>query len=164
MTDTLVALLSRYCGRDVLIDTNILLMYVVGTLDPKLIPTFKRTQDFTVDDYAILRRFLQYFRSIVTTPNILTEVSNLAGQIAEPRRTRVFQTFAQAVKIIPEQYVHSSTATENAAFVRFGLTDAVVARMAEGEVLVLTDDFRLSQFLERSRLPVINFNHLRMLV
>ena len=112
----------------------------------------------------ILVRFLQLFRSIVTTPNILTEVSNLLGQIPGPRGTQVFQTFAQAAKIIPEQYVRSSAAAETAAFVRFGLTDAVIARMAAGEVLVLTDDFRLSQYLERSRLPVLNFNHLRMLV
>ena len=48
MTDALTALLSRFQGRDVLIDTNILLMYIVGTLDPKLIPTFKRTKIFTV--------------------------------------------------------------------------------------------------------------------
>jgi len=164
MTDVLTALLSRFRGRDVLIDTNILLMYVVGTLDPKLIPTFKRTKIFTVDDYTILLRFLQYFPSIVTTPNILTEVSNLAGQMAEPRRTAVFQTFAQALKVIPERYVHSITAAENTTFVRFGLTDAVIARVARGEVLVLTDDFKLSHHLERSGLAVVNFNHLRMLV
>jgi rRNA-processing protein FCF1 len=164
MTDVLTALLSRFYGREVLIDTNILLMYFVGTLDPKLIPTFKRTATFTIEDYEILVRFLQLFRSIVTTPNILTEVSNLAGQIAEPLRTRVFQIFAQAVKIVPEQYIASSTAAENATFVRFGLTDAIIARIAEGEVLVLTDDFRLFQYLEHSGLPVVNFNHLRVLV
>jgi hypothetical protein len=68
------------------------------------------------------------------------------------------------VKVIPEQCVHSNTATENPAFVKFGLTDTVIAKMAEGAVLVLTDDFKLSQYLERSRLAVVNFNHLRMLV
>jgi len=36
MTDALTALLSRFRGREVLIDTNILLMYIVGTLDPQL--------------------------------------------------------------------------------------------------------------------------------
>ena len=90
-------------------------------------------------------------------------MSNLAGQLGEPRRAQVFQTFAQAVKVIPEQYVHSTTAAENPTFVRFGLTDAVIARIAEVEVLVLTDDFKLSQQLERLGLAVVNFNHLRML-
>ena len=59
MTDVLTALLSRFYGREVLIDTNILLMYFVGTLDPKLIPTFKRTTTYTVEDYGILVRFLR---------------------------------------------------------------------------------------------------------
>jgi rRNA-processing protein FCF1 len=164
MTDALNTLLLRFHGRDVLIDTNILLMYFVGSLDPKRIATFKRTAAFTVEDYMILVRFLQFFRAIVTTPNILTEVSNLAGQIAEPLRTPVFQIFAQAVQVISEQYVQSRMATENTTFVRFGLTDAVIASMTAGEVLVLTDDFRLSQYLEHSGLPVVNFNHLRVLI
>lgn len=107
MTDALTALLLRFRGRAVLIDTNILLMYVVGTLDPRLIPTLKRTKIFTVEDYTTLSQFLEHFRTIVTTPNILTEVSNLLdGSIAEPRRTRVFQIFAEAVKVIPERYIH----------------------------------------------------------
>ena len=95
MTNALTVLLSRSRERDVLIDTNMLLMYVVGTLDPNLIPTFKRTKMFAVEEYALLRRFLEH-RSIVTAPHILTEVTNLARQIAEPRRTRVFQAFALA--------------------------------------------------------------------
>ena len=164
MTDGVTALLSCFRGRDVLIDTNILLMYIVGTLDPRLIPMFKRTKMFTVDDYTILCRFLHPFRSIVTAPNILTEVSNLAGQMAEPRRTQVFQIFSQAVKVIPEQYVQSTMAVENSVFVRLGLTDMVIAKIAEGAVLVLTDDFKLSQHLERSGLAVVNFNHVRTLV
>lgn len=164
MTDGLTALVSPVRGRDVLIDTNILLMYIVGTLDPRLIPMFKRTKMFTLDDYTILCRFLQHFRSIVTVPNILTEVSNLAGQMAEPRRTRVFQIFSQAVQVIREQYVQSTIAVENSAFLRLGLTDVVIAKIAEGGVLVLTDDFKLSQHLERSGLDVVNFNHIRMVL
>jgi len=164
MTDGITALLSRFRGRDVLIDTNILLMYIVGTLDPRLIPTFKRTKMFTVDDYTILCRFLQHFRSIVTAPNILTEVSNLAGQMADPRRTRVFQILTQAIKVFPEHFVHSTVAVEDSAFLKLGLTDVVIAQIAVGDVLVLTDDFKLSQHLERSGLDVVNFNHVRMVL
>jgi hypothetical protein len=164
MTDALTSLLSRFYGRDVLVDTNILLMYVIGTLDPKLIPTFKRTKIFTVEDHVIVCRLLRRFRSIVTTPNILTEVSNLVGQMAEPHRTRVFQTLAQVVKIISERYVRSTIATENVTFVRLGLTDSIIMTIAAGEILVLTDDFKLSQHLGYAGLAVLNFNHLRMLV
>jgi len=125
---------------------------------------FKRTKMFTRDDYTILCRFLQHFRSIITVPNILTEVSNLAGQMAEPRRTRVFQIFSQAVQVIREQYIQSTIAAEDSAFLRLGLTDVVIARIAEGRVLVLTDDFKLSQHLKRSGLDVVNFNHIRMVL
>jgi hypothetical protein len=163
MTDAPSALLSRFRGREVLIDTNILLLYFVGSFNPSLIETFKRTRTagFTAEDFELLVRCLQRFRSIVTTPNILTEVSNFISQIGEPYRTGVRPFFAQAVRLITEQYVTSGEATEHPAFVRFGLTDAVIKRIAEGEVLVLTDDFRLAQYLQSSGLHVVNFNHLR---
>jgi hypothetical protein len=165
MMDALTAVLARFRGRDVLLDANILLMDVIGTLDPARISTFKRTKMFTIDNYALLVRLLrQWFRAVVTTPNILTEVSNLAGELGEPLKARVFQIFAEAVKRVPEHYAASRAATEHPAFVKFGLTDAVMARMAAGDILVLTVDFPLSQYLECSQLPVLNFNHLRILV
>jgi hypothetical protein len=101
MTDAFTALISSFHGRDVLIDTNILLMYIVGTLDPRLIPMFKRTKVFTVDAYTILCRFLQPFRSIVTAPNILTEVSNLAGQMAERAERECFRSSRRPSRLFP---------------------------------------------------------------
>jgi hypothetical protein len=84
--------------------------------------------------------------------------------MAEPHRTRVFQTLAQVVKIISERYVRSTIATENVTFVRLGLTDSIIMTIAAGEILVLTDDFKLSQHLGYAGLAVLNFNHLRRLV
>jgi hypothetical protein len=45
-------------------------------------------------------------------------------------------------------------------FVRFGLTDASIAGVARNRYLVLTDDFRLSNFLRSERQDVVNFNHI----
>ena len=49
------------------------------------------------------------------------------------------------------------------AFIKFGLTDSSIAQLAEGGHLVLTDDFRLSQFLNSKGHAVLNFNHVRVL-
>ena len=46
-------------------------------------------------------------------------------------------------------------------FPRFGLTDTAILRAARREYLVLTDDFRLAQYLGSRNIDVINFNHLR---
>ena len=83
MSNYIIELLQRYRGKGVLLDTNILLLYFVGAFNPEEIPRFKRTKMFTVEDHDTLVGILGYFEKIVTTPNILTEVSNLSGQLAE---------------------------------------------------------------------------------
>jgi len=84
MTDPTLRLIHRYRSRGVLVDTNILLLHFVSDYDRELVPRFKRTATFAVDDYDLLIKLLTRFNSVVTTPNVLSEVSNLAGQLGEP--------------------------------------------------------------------------------
>ncbi|MCY7357876.1 MAG: hypothetical protein LH609_10485 [Rudanella sp.] len=72
--------LARKSG--LLLDTNLLVLLVIGQYDPKRINGHKRLQSYTSEDYDLLLGFMSLFRTFATTPNILTEVSNL----------RVFQT------------------------------------------------------------------------
>lgn len=46
-------------------------------------------------------------------------------------------------------------------FVKFGLTDTGIIHLTKGKYLVLTDDFRLSQYLQSAGVDVVNFNHIR---
>ena len=41
--------------------------------------------------------------------------------------------------------------------------DTGILRLARGKYLVLTDDFRLSQYLQKMEIDVLNFNHIRPL-
>ena len=79
-------LVVRYQNKGLLIDTNLLLLYFIGAYDPTRIPKFKRTMAFTIDEFWFLVKFLGVFNKLVTTPNVLTEVSNLSGQLAENLR------------------------------------------------------------------------------
>ena len=49
------------------------------------------------------------------------------------------------------------------AFPRIGLTDAGILSLAGREPLVLTDDFRFSNFLAAADADYINFNHIRLM-
>jgi rRNA-processing protein FCF1 len=152
---------ARYRSAGVLVDANLLLMYFVGVFDREAIPRFKRTSQFTPEDFDLLYRFLSNFERVVTTPHILTEVSNLAGQLPDHLRERVFEKLALGIPLLEERYTASKTIASGAPFVRFGLTDSAVLHHARGQYLVLTDDFRLSQYLQHEGVDVFNFNHLR---
>jgi hypothetical protein len=161
MTDPILGLIERYHSGGVLVDTNILLLYCVGSYSREQISRFKRTVQFTVEDYDLLVRLLSRFARVVTTPNILSEVNSLSGQMGEPAKTQYFEEFARGIALLDEQYVASATASRLSAFPKLGLTDSGILHLAGGKYLVLSDDFRLCQFLEKAGVDVLNFNHIR---
>ena len=69
------------------LDTNLLVLLIVGSESRELIPKHRRLEHFTVDDFDILAEFLENADRLYVTPNTLTETSNLVGQHGEPERS-----------------------------------------------------------------------------
>jgi len=157
-------LFRRYKKEGVIVDTSILLLWFVGSYDEGQIAKFKRTRTlFTVEDYVTLCGILRRFDKIITTPNILTEVSNLAGQMEEPMRTRQFEAFARGIMLLDEKCLPSTRIAATEEFKRFGLTDAAISCLASAKCLTITSDLRLYVHLQRLGLDAVNFNHIRAL-
>ncbi|MEW6130426.1 MAG: PIN domain-containing protein [Acidobacteriota bacterium] len=163
MIEWIKNLISRYVEKGILIDTNVLLLYFIGRCDPNQISKFKRTRQFVIEDYELLIDLLHSFKKIITTPNILTEVSNLSGQLGEPFKTEFFTHFVSEISTLEEHYVASQEAIKIEEFVKVGLTDSCIFDLSKDKYLVLTDDFKLSQYLQKKSIDVINFNHIRPL-
>lgn len=157
------ALLARYYTKGILIDTNILLLYLVGRVNRERIPRFKRTAQFIPEDYDLLLQLVNNFQKIITTPSILTEVNSLANQIGEPERSQCLNIFAWLISQIDEEYLKSSIIVNSDIFSRFGLTDCGITSIAKNKYLVLTDDLKLSLYLKAIGIDTINFNNLRTL-
>jgi rRNA-processing protein FCF1 len=156
-------LVARYQNKGLLIDTNLLLLYFIGAYDPDRIPKFKRTMAFTVDEFRLLASFLDVFDKLVTTPNVLTEVSNLSGQLAENLRAPFYSDFSNRIPLLEEHYVTSVSVSSSVHFNRFGLTDSGIVQLVRDNYLVLTDDLKLVGYLQNLGIDVVNFNHIRPL-
>jgi len=161
--EIILGLVSRHRRRGILVDTNLLLLYFIGLFDLSHIQRFKRTSQFTPEDHSTLARVLGLFDQVMTTPNVLTEVSNLSGQLGEPMRSAYFEVFSRWLCLLDERYTASSLSAQAEHFVPLGLTDAGIMGLAASGFLVLTEDFRLAQRLQKIGADVINFNHLRPL-
>ena len=162
MNEYVFRLMQQYRSRGVLVDSNILLLLFVGSFDRLLIAKFKRTAGrFSVEEFDLLKNLLACFDRVVTTPHILAEVNSLSNQMGEPTRTRFFSDFARKIPLLQEEYVVSAHAAQVEAFSKLGLTDSGILHLVRGNYLVLTDDFTLYGFLEKSGIDVLNFNHLR---
>lgn len=147
--------------KALLVDTNLLVLLVVGMADPRQIDRFNRTRAYTRADFELLAEFVNEFELLVTTPHVMTETSNLAGQLAEPLRGRALAVLAGLIVQSDERYYPSATLASEPVYLQLGLTDTAVAHAARDRVAVLTDDLPLYGRLASSGADVFNFNHVR---
>ena len=159
----LQSLIEKYRQLGLVIDSNLLLLYLIGKFEPSLIRSFRRTQQFSEAEFQLLTRFVGLFVKVLTLPNILTEVSNLAGQLPENTALEFRESFRESIHLLDERYCESNVAVAQPMFSRVGLTDAALASVSAQRHLVLTDDFRLTGLLAKHGIDVINFNHIRVL-
>ena len=155
------SLVQKYRRKGILIDANLLVVLLVGKLDPAHLKNCRATKSFTPDDYSLLVQGVAKFETLVTTPHILTEVSNLAGGLPEPLLGEFRAVFRDVVKSMSEQSRPAKEIAWDAQFLRFGLTDTAITLIAPGRYLVLTVDLALCGLLQRRNVDVINFNHFR---
>ena len=148
-----------------LIDSNLLLLLLIGSLNPSLIRKEKITanQDFNEADFNQLRGFIGQFQKLVTTPHILAEVSNHADKIKGPNHGKFFQQFIALIEQLDECSEASKSLAKADTFTRFGLTDTAISHLAKENVFVLTVDFPLSGYLQKKGVNAINFHNVRLM-
>ncbi|CAK8722889.1 MAG: hypothetical protein CDV28_1608 [Candidatus Electronema aureum] len=145
-----------------LIDTNLLVLFVVGTAAKEYIAKHKKLTEFTVEDYDLLVKLIARASEVLVTPNTLTETSNLAAYIGEPARSKVMDVLRTVSIDSQERYVPSSAAARRSEFIRLGLADAALLEATAAEkVTLLTADFNLYHAALAKGNQALNFNHLR---
>lgn len=154
-------LLIEYKNKGAIIDTPLLLLYFIGKYDINRIKTFKRTEIYSEEEFYIIGNLiLGHFSKILTTPNILTEISNLSGQL--PEKEKFYEKLKTEINILDEKYFPSKTLCENEKFSEFGLTDISIKFLANRKYLIITDDLPFVNFLQNKKIPVINWNWLKI--
>jgi hypothetical protein len=158
--DDVLQLINQHRGSGLLVDTNLLLLFLIGRTNRNRISKFKRTQAYTIEDFDLLDRFMAEFQILITTPHVLTELSNL-GKLQGQEREDIRSWFVRVIEESGEHYEESRLLVKESCFRRLGLTDAAIAALARHNYLFLTDDFDLYSTLVGHGADAINFNHLR---
>ncbi|MDA5548339.1 hypothetical protein OP862_10105 [Yersinia massiliensis] len=128
-----------------LIDTNLLLLFVIGSVDHgNYINSSKRLGDFTFDDYKILIEYISSFQNFATTPYILTEVSNLID-LHDYASDQAYDTVQYIAKMAEVIDVIPRNDTQHTHFKKYGITDVNILNIALTRPVV-TNDKRLSTF------------------
>ena len=130
-------------AKRIFLDTGLLMLFVVGATDRKLIAKHRRLREFQEKDYDILIDKIGHVDKILVTPNTLTEVSNLLDQHGEPERSRIFETLRVFIEEQEEIVVASRAASQRKEFTRLGLTDTGLLEVISNSNPLLTVDLAL---------------------
>jgi rRNA-processing protein FCF1 len=146
----------------VLLDTNMLVLLVVGRFDRRLIGS-NRLDEYDSKDFDLLLNTVKPFARNLTTPHILAELSNLTDQCVPKHRHREFRKFVseEIVTHLDERWAPASELCETAEFIQLGLADAAVCRLANEKCSVLSVDAELCNVLWGRGVNAENFNHIR---
>jgi hypothetical protein len=156
------ALIQKHHAKGVLVDSNLLVLLLVGAVNKQRIQRFKRTQNFTIEDFDLLTRLTAWFSTVIATPHVLSQASDLADLRGKELR-EIRRTFKLIVERVEEFYDPSRELAADPIFERLGLADAAIARVCSRGILVLTADLDLQLELQRRGADALNFNHVRQL-
>ena len=151
-------------GRSLALDSQLLLLYVVGATSRGYIEKHKRLKAYTVADFDLLLVLLGDCSQLLLTPNTLSETSNLVDHIAEPARGRIYAVFKAMLSQpeFEERYEPSRQVAMQEELPRLGLTDCTLLSLCvERRTPLLTADLQLYLAALRRGGEVVNFNHLR---
>lgn len=160
MLDHALQLIAKHRESGVYLDTNLMVVLVIGSYDVDKLQSHKRTLAYAPAEFRLLRTLVSKFRRRLTTPNILTEVDNLARQFPSGEHSGIALHTRALVSTMFEVYHKSDLHLGGDAHQKVGLTDAILMAQAENH-LVVTADFRLANRISTMGRDVINFNHLR---
>lgn len=156
-------LIAEYKQKGLLLDTNLFVLLIIGTIDKRKIKENKRTCAYTTEDYDLLLGFINGFLKVVVTPHILAETSNLVDVFNKKLKSKPFLIIKELLEgnLFEEHYISALEVCETRGFPRYGVTDSGLVEVARNKYLILTDDLKMASYCHEEQADVINFNHIR---
>ncbi len=138
----------------VLIDSNALIVLMIGLIDIRLFKNHKTTSIYDEQDFIDLTTVIERMERLVVLPNVWTEVDNLLNNFGGNYKYLYIQQLTKAITITNERYVEAVTATNHYAFSDIGLTDTLLLHVAMKHELLITSDSRLSDYATAAGIQV----------
>lgn len=146
------------------IDTNLLLLYIVGSHNPILISEriIKRTAMFIIGEFFVIEYIINSMKSIVVSTSIWTEICNFAEQRPKNNKTKdYYQILVKKINAFKEEYFSCLDICNKNYLKEFDFTDSTIIELAKKGYLVVTADLDLANFLFKNSLKVINWNKIK---
>lgn len=161
MVDYTSYLVGKYCHKGIIIDTNVMLVYIVGIYNQNYLLKFERTRGYK-EVFEYVYAVLPQFRRHIITPHILTELSNLSMRIQDNRLVEYFSVFSRILGGTAEEYISKDDILNSVLLPKLGVTDLTIIEAAEKyKCLVFTDDWPATGHMRYRGIEVLNLKEIR---
>lgn len=148
--------------KKLILDTNLLLLLLIGACDKNFLQSCDCTRKYTGDDYGLLLKILRFFESeIIITPHVLAEFSDLSRRdIKEPKIHYYFTMAVDRLRHYKEEHIalERLLSTKVNILVLFGFPDMSIIEAAKKiDAVILTDDIDLSLYADSCQSANIRF-------
>lgn len=143
--------------RDVIIDTNIFILFLAGQINENRIKNYTRNSLYTKDDYYFLLNILSRYDRIITSPNILTEVDNILNRLTGEDKYKYLLLVKRIYIQTIEKYIKTETVSKNWYFDTLGITDSVILMMAKESELLISGDSSLCDYAKSLNIKTFDF-------
>jgi predicted nucleic acid-binding protein len=143
--------------RDVIIDTNIFILFLAGQINENKIKNYTRNSLYTREDYYFLLNILSNYDRIITSPNILTEVDNILNRITGEDKYKYLILVKTVYKQTMEKYIKTETISQNWYFDVLGITDSAILMMAKESELLISADSSLCDYAKSLNIKTFDF-------
>jgi len=145
----------------IFVDTNALILLVVGLIDKSLISSHKRTSIYESTDFENLALLIGDLDKVVTTPNVLTEVDNLLNNFQRGHRWTYYQVLRELIAKSAEKFLESKRIIDLDAFFEIGLTDTGVLEICKECDFLITGDSKLADYASAFGIKVVDLVKIR---
>ncbi|MDO8620963.1 MAG: hypothetical protein Q7R31_01645 [Candidatus Levybacteria bacterium] len=145
------------------LDTNLLILYLLGSYRPDMINSCNYTSKYNKDDFTLLKTYINMQSAIHITPHILAELSNQSFFLKEPGLSEYFEIIIAKLNKMNDDYISLPDLLKNTDLLpKIGFTDVSIYELAKKQnYVVLTDDFSLHQILSSRGLNTLSFAHIQ---
>lgn len=145
----------------ILIDSNSLIVLILGLMNPSLINSHSKTSIYEEEDFYNLLAAIKSIESIVVLPNIWTEVDNLLNKFNGGYKDLYVAKMINTIKITSEKYLESHLVENNNAFYDLGLSDTLILEFAKECEMLITSDSALSDYARAFGINVYDMKELK---
>lgn len=145
----------------ILIDTNALIVLLIGFIDTGLFKNHDKTSIYEKQDFVDLLGVIGSLDKLVVLPNVWTEADNLLNRFRGHYKDKYVEELTKTIKETTEKYLESITATKSSGFFDLGLTDSLLLELAKECKLLITSDSTLSDYAISSGIKVYDMKKSR---